>query len=424
MIGQRLRLITFAVLLCGSCGRSLCAAPPLVLKFGSLVDGSGKRLSHAVVVIEGDRIQSVGTNDSTIPSGSKVIDLGRFTAVPGLIDVHTHMTFYWDQASGTTPYRQTKLLPAEIVYLAQANARRTLECGVTTVRDLNASDSMDIAMRNLINRGAMVGPRMFVSSQGLGAKPGYVAPNFRADGPAEMMRAVRDVLASGADWVKLFASTGGTQNLSGNQVFTFEEIKAAVDVAHMNGKRVAVHSYGPAGAKAAVMAGADTIEHAIDLDDETLREMTRRGTFYVPTIDHNRFYADNAQLFGFGAPDRFYAFVERNLETARRANKAGVRIAMGSDAVYNMFGQNTRELAALVKAGMTPAQALAAATSTAASLLNMEKSLGAIAPGYYADITAVQGDPLTDIDAVISHVQWVMKGGVVVSDKTESKGTN
>ena len=424
MTGQRLRLTTIGLLLFSWCGGYAVAAPLLVLKFGSLVDGSGKRLVHAVVIVDGDRIQSVGTTDTAIPPGSKVIDLGRFTAVPGLIDVHTHMTFYWDGAPGTTPYRQTKLLPAEIVYLSQANARRTLECGVTTVRDLNASDSMDIAMRNLINRGAMVGPRMFVASQGLGAKPGYVAPNTRADGPAEMMRAVRDILASGADWVKLFASTGGTQNLSGNQVFTFEEIKAAVDVAHMNGKRVAVHSYGPAAAKTAVMAGADTIEHAIDLDDETLREMVRRGTFYVPTIDHNRFYADNAQIFGFGAPDRFYAFVDRNLETARRANKAGVRIAMGSDAVFNMFGQNTRELGALVKAGMTPAQALGAATTTAASLLNMEKSLGAIAPGYYADITAVEGDPLTDIDAVVSHVRWVMKGGFVVSDNRKSKGTN
>ena len=226
------------------------------------------------------------------------------------------------------------------------------------------------------------------------------------------------------DWVKLFASTGGTQNLTGSQVFTFEEIKAAVEVAHMNGKRVAVHSYGPAAAKAAVLAGVDTIEHAIDLDDETLAEMARRGTYYVPTIDHNRFYADNAQTFGFGSPDRFLRFVNSNIETARRALKAGVRIAMGSDAVYSMFGQNTRELGALVKAGMTPAQALAAATTTGASLLNMEKSLGAIAAGYYADITAVEGDPLSDIDAVVSHVRWVMKGGVVVSDKTQPKGAN
>jgi imidazolonepropionase-like amidohydrolase len=357
---------------------------------------------------------------SAIPAGTKVLDLSRYTAVPGLIDVHTHMTFYWDESPGTTPYRQPRLLPAETVYLAQANARKTLECGVTTVRDLNASDSMDIAMRNLLNRGAMVGPRMFVSSYGLGARPGYVAPNARADGPVEITRAVRDILASGADWVKLFASTGGTQNLTGVQVLTSDEIKAAVEIAHMNGKRVAVHSYGPAGAKAAVMAGVDTIEHAIDLDDETLAEMARRGTYYVPTIDHNRFYADNAQIFGFGSPERFLTFVDRNTETARRALKAGVRIAMGSDAVYNMFGQNTRELGALVKAGMSPAQALASATTTAASLLNMDKNLGTIAPGYYADITAVEGDPLTDINAVVKGVRWVMKGGEVVSDQTQA----
>jgi imidazolonepropionase-like amidohydrolase len=348
-----------------------------------------------------------------------VLDLSPYTAIPGLIDVHTHMTFYWDESPGTTPYRQPRLLPAETVYLAQANARRTLECGVTTVRDLNASDSMDIAMRNLINRGAMVGPRMFVSSYGLGARPGYVAPNARADGPVEITRAVRDILASGADWVKLFASTGGTQNLTGLQVLTSDEIKAAVEITHMNGKRVAVHSYGPAGAKAAVLAGVDSIEHAIDLDDDTLAEMARRGTYYVPTIDHNRFYADNAQVFGFGSPDRFLAFVDRNTETARRALKAGVRIAMGSDAVYNMFGQNTRELNALVKAGMTPAQALASATTTGAALLNMEKTLGVIAPGYYADITAVEGDPLTDVNAAVRGVRWVMKGGEVVVDQTK-----
>jgi imidazolonepropionase-like amidohydrolase len=395
-------------------------AAPLAIRFGALVDGSGKKLSPAVVVVDNGRVKSVGTTTADVPAGTKVLDLSPYTAIPGLIDVHTHMTFYWDESPGTTPYRQPRLLPAETVYLAQANARRTLECGVTTVRDLNASDSMDIAMRNLINRGAMVGPRMFVSSYGLGARPGYVAPNARADGPVEITRAVRDILASGADWVKLFASTGGTQNLTGLQVLTSDEIKAAVEITHMNGKRVAVHSYGPAGAKAAVLAGVDSIEHAIDLDDDTLAEMARRGTYYVPTIDHNRFYADNAQVFGFGSPDRFLAFVDRNTETARRALKAGVRIAMGSDAVYNMFGQNTRELNALVKAGMTPAQALASATTTGAALLNMEKTLGVIAPGYYADITAVEGDPLTDVNAAVRGVRWVMKGGEVVVDQTKS----
>jgi imidazolonepropionase-like amidohydrolase len=413
-------------LLCGNA--AIGGAATRALRFGKLVDGSGKVITDAVVVVDGDRITSVGSGVSAIPHGVQVTDLSRLTAVPGLIDVHTHMTFYWDGKPGTTPYNQPKLLPPEIVFLAQENLRKTLEAGVTTVRDLNASDNMDIAMRNLINRGAMVGPRMFVASYGLGTKPGYVSGAGRIDGPFEMMRAVRDVLANGADWVKVFASTGGTQNLSGNQIFTRDEMKAAVEVAHNFGKKVAVHSYGPGAGRDAVLAGVDTLEHAIDLDDATLAEMARRGTYYVPTIDHNRYYADNAQTFGFGSPDRFISFGERNLETTRRALHAGVRVAMGSDAVYTMFGQNTRELAALVKAGMTPAQALAAATTTGAALLGMEKTLGTIAPGYYADITAVEGDPLSSVNAIIDHVRWVMKNGEVVvdktnADKTRSKGT-
>ncbi len=236
-----------------------------------------------------------------------------------------------------------------------------------------------------------------------------------------MMRSVRDVVATGADWVKLFASTGGTQDLTGYQVFTLEEMKAAVEVAHNLGKRVAVHSYGAPAGKDAVLAGVDTLEHAVDLDDETLKAMVRQGTYYVPTIEHNMFYAENATLFGFpaGSLAKFQNYHQRNLETARRALKAGVKIAMGSDAVYTMFGQNTIELKGLIDAGMSPAQALEAATVTGASLLGMEDKLGRIAPGYYADILAVEGDPMTDVDALIGHVRWVMKGGAVVVDKTK-----
>lgn len=164
-------------------------------------------------------------------------------------------------------------------------------------------------------------------------------------------------------------------------------------------------------------AGADSIEHATDMDDDTLAEMVRRKTFYVPTIDHNRYYCDAREQFGYG-PDvatRLQAYLNRNLETA---HKAGVRFAMGSDAVFTMFGQNVRELSWFVKAGMTPAEALAAATSNGAALLGMEKSLGAVASGYYADLVAVEGDPLADISAVTDRVRWVMKGGKVVVDKT------
>jgi len=230
---------------------------------------------------------------------------------------------------------------------------------------------------------------------------------------------VRQQIGAGADVVKIYGSTGSDQDLTGDQTFTFEELKAAIDVAHHLGKRVAVHSYGPDGARDAVRAGADSIEHATGMDDETIAGMARRKIFYVPTIDHNRYYAEYREEFGYSQDiaAKLNAFVERNLETARRAWKAGVPFAMGSDAVFTMFGQNTRELAWFVKAGMTPLEALAAATTNGAALLKMNDKIGAIAPGYFADIAAVDGDPAKDIGAVIHGVRWVMKGGKVVYRK-------
>jgi hypothetical protein len=174
--------------------------------------------------------------------------------------------------------------------------------------------------------------------------------------------------------------------------------------------------------KDAVRAGADSIEHGIDLDDDTIADMAKRGTVWVPTIDHNRYYVDAKDEFGF-APETIpplKSYIEKNLEATRRAFKAGVKIGMGSDAVYTMFGQNTRELEWFIKAGMTPAQALATATTIPAALLGREKDLGAIAPGYFADIVAVDGDPLADIGAIVNGVRWVMKGGAVVVDRTEA----
>src|SRR5262249_49073573 len=185
------------------------------------------------------------------------------------------------------------------------------------------------------------------------------------------------------------------------------------------GRPVAIHSYGPSGVRDAVRAGADSIEHGIDLDDETIADMVKRGTVWVPTIDHNRYYVDARDEFGF-APDTIpplQAYIDKNLESTKKAVKAGVKLGMGSDAVYTMFGQNTRELAWFVRAGMTPAQALATATTIPAALLGHGKDLGAIAPGYFADLVAVDGDPLADVDVVINKVRWVMKGGAVVVDQ-------
>jgi imidazolonepropionase-like amidohydrolase len=406
------------------------------LRFGKLVDGKGKVWNDAIVLVRGDRIVDIFTDAAKIPAGAEVIDLRHYTAIPGLIDVHTHITFYWDQTSKVYPFEQlnTPRLPAVSVFLAQENARRTLEAGVTSVRDLGSSDWDDIAMRDLINRGAMIGPRMFVAGYGIyvaDAPPrlGYTSPaGGRANNLPEVQRVVREEVAAGVDVIKMYASTGTDKDVTGFQTYTFEEIKAAADLAHKYGKRLAVHSYGPDGARDAIRAGADSIEHATDMDDETIADMARRGTFYVPTIDHNRWYAEHITIFGWDnekqIADGLNGYIQRNFETARRAFKAGVRLAMGSDALFTMCGENTRELGWFVKLGMTPEQALSTATTNAAALLGKGKELGAIAPGYFADIVAVEGDPLADVNVTINKVHWVMKAGAVVVDKTTPQKTN
>ena len=397
------------------------------VKFGKLWDAHGKLWTNAIVVVENDKIKSVITNASEIPTDAQVIDLGKYTGLPGLIDVHTHMTYYTEETPGQPMLKQiTNNPPAIEVFLARKGAMRTLEAGVTTVRDLGSDQYMDIAMRDLINRGEMVGPRMFVCGYGLYItntpyKPGLKPPlGGIADGVPDVLRAVRQQVAAGADVIKLFASTGTDDDVTQLQTYSYEEIKAAVDAAHQFGKKIAVHSYGPDGARDAVRAGADSIEHATDMDDATIQEMVKRGTFYVPTIDHNRYYVENGDKIGYapGYKERLEAFISRNLETARKAFKAGARFAMGSDAIYTMYGQNTRELGWFVKAGMTPEQALRTATSNAADLLGKSNELGAVAPGYFADLVAVEGDPLSSIDVAIYNVRWVMKSGSVVIDKT------
>ena len=399
------------------------------VRFGKLWDAKGRLWTPAIVVVEGDRIKSVTSDAAAIPSGAEVIDLSKYTGLPGLIDVHTHMTMYTDETPGEPMLKQlTANPPAVEVFLARKGALRTLEAGVTTVRDLGADQYMDIAMRDLINRGEMVGPRMFVCGYGLYItntpyKPGLNLPaGGIADGVPEVLRVVRQQIAAGADVIKMYASTGTDDDVTGFQTYNYEEIKAAVDTAHQFGKKIAIHSYGPDGARDAVRAGTDSLEHATDMEDATIAEMAKHGTFYVPTIDHNRYYIDNGDKIGYapGYKEKLQAFIPRNLETARKAFKAGVKFAMGSDAIYTMFGQNTRELGWFVKAGMTPEQALRTATRNAAELLGKEKELGAVAPGYFADLVAVEGDPLADINVVLNNVRWVMKSGEVVMDNAKA----
>jgi imidazolonepropionase-like amidohydrolase len=387
------------------------AAQTKAIRFGQLWDGT-RVIADAVVVIEGDRIVRVATGEAGVPAGAETVDLRRFTGLPGLIDLHTHMTYYWDRQPGTRPLGQRRR-PAVTVFLAQGNARRTLETGVTTVRDLGASNDTDYSMRDLIGMGAMVGPRMFVAGQGLSARQG------QSQDADTWRKTVEDRVKAGSDWIKVYGSRGSFDSVDTTQTVSFDEMKAIVDTAHGLQHKVAIHSYGASGAKDAVRAGADSVEHGVDLDDETLAEMVKRGTVWVPTIDHNRYYVDAKDEYGFKAEAiaPLEDYIQRNLESTRRAVKAGVRIGMGSDAVYSMFGQNTRELGWFVKAGMSPEQALKSATTIAADLLGAQDRLGQIAPGFAADLVAVEGNPLQTIDALFGGVRWVMKDGKVVVDK-------
>ena len=388
------------------------AAQTKVVRFGKLWDGS-RLLTNAVVVIDGDRITKVSSDRVNAPRGAEVIDLRGYFGLPGLIDLHTHMTYYSDPSLGTEPRAQRRgQRPAAIVFLAQANARRTLESGVTTVRDLNAPNETDLAMRDLIATGAMLGPRMFVSGAGLSLAQ-------KTTSLETGRRAVEERVKAGVDWIKVYGSLGSYDSVDTTQTVSFEEMKAIVDAAHALRRKVAIHSYGASGVKDAVRAGADSVEHGVDLDDETLAEMVKQRTVWVPTIDHNRYYLDAKDEYRIKpeALEQLRNYVDRSLDSARRAVGAGVRLGMGSDAVFSMFGQNTRELTWLVKAGLTPEQALMAATGTGASLLGMEDRLGRVAPGYLADLVAVEGDPLRNIEAVVSGVKWVMKDGKVVVEK-------
>lgn len=396
------------------------------LRFHKMIDGYGNVTEKPIIVINGNKIQELGTEGKIVlPKNIAFTDLSEYTALPGLVDVHTHLSFAWDQLPGTTPWASLERMSnPHVFYYSVQNAFKTLESGVTTVRDLGSYEKLDADLKALIERGEVKGPRMFIAGNGLHVSlDPYLYLNFKdlgkADGVDEVIRVVRQQINSGVDWIKMYGSTGSDQDVTGFQTYTFDEMKAACDMAHFYKKGIAIHAYGGDAAKSAILAGANSIEHATDLDDEAIGEMVKRGTFYVPTVDHNRYYIEHASEFGYDSSiiRNLENFISRNLATLKKAIQANVKIAMGSDAVFTGFGQNARELEWFVKVGMTVQQAIYAATMSGAELLGKQNELGNISPGFYADIIAVKGDPYKNIQTLTRDVKWVMKNGEVVVDK-------
>jgi imidazolonepropionase-like amidohydrolase len=390
-----------------------------ILQFAQLIDGTGIRLDANEIAVSGGEIIAVGKDLSSNYPQARAIDLGTLIGLPGLIDVHTHITYALAEPPKGGAWTELGNTPAaERVKAAEHNARQTLESGVTSVRNLGSWEGTGFALRDRIEQGLVKGPRLFLSGLPVGSQNSNAeAENGEQDIVAELSQMTRVRMAQGADWIKLFASTGGASDLTGKQILFYPEIKAVVDTAHAKGVRVALHTYGPGAVPDALRAGVDSIEHPVGLDNGILEEWSTTGTFYVPTIDHNRYYADHRTEYGYDEDieRNLREFVRANVETLRRVHAAGIRIAMGSDAVMTMFGQNTRELEWFIEAGMSHAEVLNAAIANGAELLGMQTRLGRLAPGFHADIIGVEADPLEDIEAVVSGVAWVMKEGRVVA---------
>ena len=370
---------------------------------------AGRVVANAVVMVEGEHVAQVGVNIQ-IPQGARVYDLGDVTLLPGLVDAHTHVTYHFDKTGrfGLTWDATTD----ETLKYAEENARATLEAGFTTVRNLGAGGRVDLRLRDEINRGDARGPRMLVSGEPL---TGELLRGVDEDREARVRRVrefVRARVAEGVDVLKVFEGV----DASGSPTFGETEIRAAVEEAASAGLRVAVHAHEAAAVKAAVRGGCASIEHGSFLDSEAIRELAKHRTALVPTLYLPTHYLEHRERFVAFDP-LTWVFFERlrsgNLSNAAAARKAGVWIVSGSDAVAGLHGSNAREIIWLVKAGLTPVEALRAATSDAARLLGLEGKVGVIAPGAFADLVAVPGDPTRDI-GVVEKINFVMKGGEIV----------
>ena len=395
---------------------------------GKLLDvRAGRLLTDQVIVIRGERIERViPASEAALPHGANVIDLSSATVLPGLIDAHDHLTgdhrFHGYRALSIS-------VPRETLY-GVLGARKTLAAGFTTVRNVGASGYADVALRDAINDGEILGPRMLVSGPALGITGGHcdnnlLPPEYNhraqgvADGPWAARAKVREIIKYGADLIK-FCATGGVLS-KGDDVgvlqYTLEEMQAIVAEAHKLGRKVAAHAHGAEGIKTAILAGVDSIEHASLIDDEGIRLARERGTFLVMDIYNDTFILEHGAAVGIlpESLEKERQIGQAQRDNFRRAHQAGARIAFGTDGAVYPHGDNAKQFAYMVEYGMTPLEAIQAATVHAAELLGWADRVGALEPGKFADLIAVAGDPLADV-ALLEKVGFVMKGGKVARD--------
>ncbi|HET7208103.1 MAG TPA: amidohydrolase family protein [Terriglobales bacterium] len=400
----------------------------VVVRAGRLLDvKSGNTLTNQAIVIEGDKIVSVGPESATKPAaGATVVDLPNATVLPGLIDAHTHLTF-----NPQFGYETLAISVPREALMGAHNARTTLEAGITTVRNVGARGYSDIALRDAINAGDVPGPRIVASGPALSITGGHCDNNLlpyeyhatsdgAADGVENVQHKVREIIKYGADVIKVCA-TGGVLSKGddpNHSQFTLEEMKAIVAEAHRLGRKVAAHAHGAEGVRWASEAGVDSIEHGHLMDDAAIATLKKNGTYLVPTlylVDWQRENAAAAHLPDF-AKAKMEMVSRLGTNNIRKAIAAGVKIGMGTDAAVYPHGLNAHEIAVYVRLGLTPLQAIQTATVNDADLLGWSDRIGSIEPGKYADIIAVDGDPLKDV-TTLERVKFVMKGGEVVKNQ-------
>jgi imidazolonepropionase-like amidohydrolase len=410
------------------------ASPTRVLVHaGSLIDGvSASPRRGVTVVVEGERIADVVAGFRSPANGETVIDLRGHTVLPGLVDTHVHLG---SELSPSSYADRFTLNPADLALRAAYHARITLRAGFTTVRNLGDSHNVTVALRDAIAEGLVEGPRILTAGKSLATTGGHADPTNGwaaalafdpgpregvLDGPDDARKAVRQRYKDRADLVKITA-TGGVLSLArsaDNPQFTDVELRAVVEAAREYGFAVAAHAHGAEGLKRAIRAGVDSIEHGTYLDDEAVRLMLERGTWLVPTLSAIRFVGEKAAAEGW-LPEvvrpKAAAVGASGAEGFARALRAGVRVAFGTDCGVSPHGENAKEFAYMVEAGMAPMAAVRSATIEAARLLRVEGDLGSVEKGKLADLVAVRRDPLADVSA-LEDVDFVMKGGVVVRE--------